>query len=145
MASQEVGSRRNRNKEQESAVARADALLTRWEERLHRPQSPPSLPKAGQQRRATPQPLGARLLRPAARGYVWFAATVAAVATPVQKNWQQAVSEARQDQVRQETRVSNAKSARQARNEERQGEQKLKKSAGTTAEVAGTATDVATA
>lgn len=132
-------------KEQGSAVARADALLSRWEQRLRHHQENDAAAPGRAQAQGASRPLGARLLRPAALGYVWLAATVAAVATPVQKNWQQALSEAREDQQRQAARLPDNESARQAGKQERHGERTLKKSAGATAEAAGTASDVATA
>ncbi len=140
-----------------SAVARAEALLTRWERKLapSRPASSASspvptttssAPVARAERivdRAGQGVSGRGVMRLAALSYVWTAARVADIVSPLQQSWQQAVAEARREEEQQAARRGGPGAARQEERKEHQGEGDLKKTAGTTAEAAGTAADAA--
>ena len=123
-----------------SVVDRADALLTRWEQRLSpgRSEAAPKRPaRAGQ------GPRRGGVMYFAARGYVWAAARVGGVVTPIQQSWQQSVAEARRAEEQQAARRAGPGAAQQEGRKERQGEGALKKTAGATTEAAGTAADAA--
>lgn len=139
-----------------SAVNRAEALLTRWERRRGPasggPPPPANYPaeRAPAVRRAEElmaragrQANGRGVVRVAARGYVWLAAQVQAIAGPIQQDWQSSVAEARRDQEQQAARHGGPGAGLREERQEKQGEGKLKKTAGATAEAASAATDAA--
>ena len=132
------------------AITRADALLTRWERKLtptgawspatpaDRPRrDPPAVQRAeAMLDRAGQRVRGRGLLRPVARGYVWLAATVQAVASPIQQSWQESLDEARHEQEQQVARRDGTGAAHREEGQEKRGEGTLKKTAGATAEAA---------
>jgi len=122
-----------------SAVERADALLTRWEQRLTPGRAAPPPAVSGKVR-----PAGGRgLMWPVARGYVWLSARVQDIVGPIQQSWQQSVAEARREQEQQAARRGGPGAARREAGQEKQGEGTIKKTAGATAEAASTATEAA--
>ena len=136
----------------DSTVKRADALLDRWgwpssssaaPSRTDSSDRQAAKPVRGRQdgaRRGSP---GKVLLRPFARGYVALSAGVQAVAQPVQRAWQESLDEARRAQEQEAGRAGGPQKARRKQAQEKQGEGKVKKGVGATAEAAGTAADAA--
>ncbi len=133
----------------QSATERADALLTRWGQRLSltNRQTPPDKTKSGKAvRRAKSQPTGAEakssgrgLLGVTARVYVAVAAKTGEIVDPIAKSWQESVNEARREQEQKAAQTQGEPSAGQEGSDEKEGEQTLKKTAGAATEAAGTA------
>ena len=139
-----------------TATKRADELLTAWEQRLSPNRSRSSVSLApledNQQKGPVKRANGLmshlgdsvssqRLMQAAAFGYVALAVKTQEVINPVRQSWQKSVEEAQQKLEQQAAQAGGAPAARREASEANQGEQTLKKDAGTTAEVASTASD----
>ncbi len=136
-------------------MERADALLTRWGQRLSpadkpvppdtaKPMPSETQGKAVQQAdsllgRLGQQMNGRGLVRMTARVYVALAAKTGEVVDPVVKTWQQSVDEARQQQEQQAAQAQGTPGAHREEADEKEGEGALKKTAGAATEAAGTA------
>ena len=141
----------------QSATERADALLTRWGQRLS-----PARQSAGHgddDRAMRPEPeagtvgqadsllgrLGHRLsgrglVEAAAYGYVALALQTGRAANTVQKTWQESVEDARRQQEQRAAQAGGPRAARRVTAEEKKGEQVLKQ---TEADVEGDAEQAA--
>lgn len=123
-----------------NAVERAEALLTRWEQRLSpgvRPTTPDIIPSPQAQEGAVERAdsalgrLGRRLsgrglIKTAAYGYVALAIKTGRVADTVQKTWQESVEAARTQQIQQAKQAGGKSAARRTATDERKGENILK-------------------
>ncbi len=135
-----------------SATERADALLTRWGQRL----SPANRAAPRTEAGTAPAPLpsadaphtdpdpdtvrradsllgrvghrlsGRGLVEAAAYGYVALAIKTGRAANAAQKTWQESVQAARKQQEQQAARTGGARAARQVAADEKKGEQVLK-------------------
>ena len=131
----------------QSATERADALLTRWGQRL-KPTGGPT-PPAASEAPATEAPRpeadsgaagradgllgrmghrlsGRGLIETAAYGYVALAIRTGRVADAVQTAWQESVQNARTQQIQEASRPGGKKAARRTATDERTGENILK-------------------
>ncbi len=151
------------NTTNQTATERAEALLTRWEQRLSQSgkQTPPATTegtteaesavqraeallggkgaKAEGPESSGPKSSGRGLMGAAAHVYVALAAKTGEVVTPVVKNWQASVDEARREQEQKAAQDPNKPNAQQEGSDEKEGEKALGKTADATAEAAGTA------
>ncbi len=137
----------------QSATERADALLTRWGQRLSRTdkQTPPVTTEAGgavhraetlldgAKPKISEKISGRGFLEATARVYVALAAKTGEVVTPVVQTWQQSVDKARREQEQKAAQSQGGPDAGQEGTDEKEGEQTLKKTAGAATEAAGTA------
>ena len=137
----------------QSATERADALLTRWGQRLSRTggQTPPVTTEAGGavQRAETlldgakpkisEKISGRGFLEATARVYVALAAKTGEVVTPVAQTWQESVDKARREQEQKAAQNPSKPSAGQEGADEKEGEHALTETAGAATEAAGTA------
>ena len=147
----------------QTATERAEALLTRWGQRRSQSgkQTPPATtegtteaesavqraeallggkgPKTDGPESSGPKSSGRGLMGVAARAYVALAAKTGEIVTPVVKNWQESVDEARREQEREAAQDPSKPSAQQEGSDEEEGEKALGKTADATAEAAGTA------
>ncbi len=136
----------------QSATERADALLTRWGQRLsrtegHTPQDDADPPTDAQDSAPAPRPeadggavnradtllgrmghrlSGRGLIETAAYGYVAVAIRTGRVADTVQAAWQESVQEARTRQIQEASQTGGKKAARRTATDERTGENILK-------------------
>ena len=156
------------NTTNQTATERAEALLTRWEQRLSQSgkQTPPATtegtteaesavqraeallggkgakaegPESSGPESSGPKSSGRGLMGAAAHVYVALAAKTGEVVTPVVKNWQASVDEARREQEQKAAQDPNKPNAQQEGSDEKEGEKALGKTADATAEAAGTA------
>ena len=147
----------------QTATERAEALLTRWEQRLSQSnrQPPPATtegtteagnavqraeallagkgPKADSPESSSLNSSGRGLVGAAARVYVALAAKTGEIVTPVVKTWQESVDEARREQEQKAAQTQGGPGAKQEGTDEKEGEKALGKTADTAAEAAGTA------
>ncbi len=139
----------------QSAVERADALLTRWgqkgssaERRL--PAETTVSGKAAVSKRAEDRAdgilrrigqnfNGRRLIKAAAYGYVALAAKTGTLVDPLVKTWQDGVVEAQRQEEQQADQTQGPSGAHQEETNEKEGQKALKTTAGAAADAAGTA------
>jgi hypothetical protein len=138
-----------------SAVERADALLTRWGQRLSpadkpvppdtaKPMPSETQGKAVQQADSLLGRMGHRmsgrgLVEAAAHVYVALAAKTGEMVDPIVKTWRQSVDQARRQQEQQTAQAQGTSGAHRKEADEKEGETALKKTAGAATEAAGTA------
>ncbi len=141
------------NTTNQSATERADALLTRWGQRLSQSekQTPPPTAEAatgtgGVMQRAEarlegdgPKTGGRGLVGMTARVYVALAAKNGEMVDPIVKTWQESVDEARREQEQKAAQTQGTPGAQQEGADEKEGEKALGKTAGAATEAAGTA------
>lgn len=141
--------------EEQSAVERADALLTRWGQSLRSaerrmpaenavsgdaPISGDAEDRADSILERIGQNLsGRQLVKAAAHGYVVLAAKTGMLIEPLVTTWQDGVAEAQRQQEQQAAQTQGTSGAHQEEASEKEGQQTLKTTAGAAVEAAGTA------